>query len=397
MLGDKPLGAARFPPRDPRRCEAGCFATICSRRRRRRARCASPTSPTPAASTRAATAWASRPATSTTTAASTSTSPSFGPNQLFRNNCDGTFTDVSKASGTDDSGVERLGVVRRLRPRRLARPVRRQLSELQRRDATRRASAPSGGPTTARRTVYQPQPSRLYHNNRRRHVRRRHRQAPASRASSARRSASSTADFNGDGWIDIYVANDGQPNQLWINQRNGTFKNTALLSGAALSADGKAEAEHGRRRRRLRQRRRRRSVRHRLTGRGQRPVRQRRLRAVRGAERALGPRRRQPAVHRLRHRLVRLRQRRLAGHPDRQRRGADHRGAAPGQRSVSAAPAEAAVPQSRRRRGSRTSPRRAGAAFELSEVGRGAAFGDIDNDGDVDVRGRQQQRPRRGC
>ena len=41
----------------------------------------------------------------------------------------------------------------------------------------------------------------------------------------------STADFNGDGWIDIYVANDGKENQLWINQRNGTFKNTALLAG----------------------------------------------------------------------------------------------------------------------------------------------------------------------
>jgi hypothetical protein len=55
----------------------------------------------------------------------------------------------------------------------------------------------------------------------------------------------STADFNGDGWIDIYVANDGQPNQLWINQRNGTFKNTALLAGAALGADGQAKSSMG--------------------------------------------------------------------------------------------------------------------------------------------------------
>ena len=54
-----------------------------------------------------------------------------------------------------------------------------------------------------------------------------------------------TADFNGDGWIDIYVANDGHDNQLWINQRNGTFVNTALLSGAALTAEGKAEASMG--------------------------------------------------------------------------------------------------------------------------------------------------------
>src|ERR1700704_4822369 len=54
-----------------------------------------------------------------------------------------------------------------------------------------------------------------------------------------------TADFNRDGWIDIYVANDGRDNQLWINQRNGTFTNTALLSGAALTAEGRAEASMG--------------------------------------------------------------------------------------------------------------------------------------------------------
>jgi len=54
-----------------------------------------------------------------------------------------------------------------------------------------------------------------------------------------------TADFNEDGWPDIYVANDGDPNQLWINKKNGTFKNEALLAGAALNRDGKAEAGMG--------------------------------------------------------------------------------------------------------------------------------------------------------
>ena len=53
------------------------------------------------------------------------------------------------------------------------------------------------------------------------------------------------ADFNDDGWIDIYVANDGDPNQMWINQKNGTFKNEALLGGAAVNRDGKAEAGMG--------------------------------------------------------------------------------------------------------------------------------------------------------
>jgi hypothetical protein len=54
-----------------------------------------------------------------------------------------------------------------------------------------------------------------------------------------------TADFNDDGWIDIYVANDGDPNQLWINQKNGTFTNEALLAGAALNRNGQAEAGMG--------------------------------------------------------------------------------------------------------------------------------------------------------
>jgi hypothetical protein len=55
----------------------------------------------------------------------------------------------------------------------------------------------------------------------------------------------STADFDGDGWIDIYVGNDGQPNQLWINQKNGTFTDTAFLAGVAVSGSGNAEASMG--------------------------------------------------------------------------------------------------------------------------------------------------------
>ena len=55
----------------------------------------------------------------------------------------------------------------------------------------------------------------------------------------------STADFDGDGWIDIYVGNDGQPNQLWMNQRDGTFADKAFVSGAAVSGAGSAEASMG--------------------------------------------------------------------------------------------------------------------------------------------------------
>ena len=54
-----------------------------------------------------------------------------------------------------------------------------------------------------------------------------------------------TADFNNDGWIDIYVANDGDHNQLWTNQKNGTFINDALLAGCAVNRNGQAEAGMG--------------------------------------------------------------------------------------------------------------------------------------------------------
>ena len=54
-----------------------------------------------------------------------------------------------------------------------------------------------------------------------------------------------TADFNNDGWIDIYVANDGDQNQLWINQKNGKFINDALLAGCAVNRNGQAEAGMG--------------------------------------------------------------------------------------------------------------------------------------------------------
>jgi hypothetical protein len=52
-------------------------------------------------------------------------------------------------------------------------------------------------------------------------------------------------DFNGDGWPDVYVANDGEANQLWINQKNGTFKDMAFLDGVAVSGGGNAEASMG--------------------------------------------------------------------------------------------------------------------------------------------------------
>jgi hypothetical protein len=53
------------------------------------------------------------------------------------------------------------------------------------------------------------------------------------------------ADFDGDGWPDLFVANDGKPNRLWLNQKNMTFKEEAVLRGLAYNNMGQAQAGMG--------------------------------------------------------------------------------------------------------------------------------------------------------
>jgi enediyne biosynthesis protein E4 len=53
------------------------------------------------------------------------------------------------------------------------------------------------------------------------------------------------ADFNADGRPDVFVANDGTPNQLWMNQGGGTFADQALMNGVALDQDGSPKAGMG--------------------------------------------------------------------------------------------------------------------------------------------------------
>src|SRR5213078_1544440 len=55
----------------------------------------------------------------------------------------------------------------------------------------------------------------------------------------------STLDFDGDGWVDLYVADDSSPSALYRNNHDGTFTDIAVRAGCAYSQDGKAQAGMG--------------------------------------------------------------------------------------------------------------------------------------------------------
>ncbi len=167
-----------------------------------------------------------------------------GPNVLFVNNRDGTFTDVTGHSGVDDPGFSAsaafldydndgdldLFVTNYVRwsPE----------MELQ-------CRAPSGLLDYCKPTNYgAPASDTLYHNN-----------GDGTFTDVTETAGISAmfgyglgvvcADFDDNGWTDICVANDKTANQLWMNQGDGTFRDEALQGGVAYSGDGSAEAGMG--------------------------------------------------------------------------------------------------------------------------------------------------------
>ena len=92
--------------------------------------------------------------------------------------------------------------------------------------------------------AYRPVPDRLYRNDGNGHFTDVSEAAGISKADGAGLGVA-VGDYNGDGWLDLYVANDASANQLWINQHDGTFVDNGLLSGAAVNAAGNPEGSMG--------------------------------------------------------------------------------------------------------------------------------------------------------
>jgi enediyne biosynthesis protein E4 len=167
----------------------------------------------------------------------------FGHNVLYHNNGNGTFTDVTAQAGVDDPRWSASAAwVDYDRDGRLDLFVANYLDFTVK--GNRRCYAPTGERDYCTPKMYQPVPARLFR-NRGNGTFEDVTQASGIGAAVGPGLGVVCADFNGDGWPDIYVANDGAAAQLWVNQRDGTFKERGLLSGTAYNAEGAPQAGMG--------------------------------------------------------------------------------------------------------------------------------------------------------
>ena len=167
----------------------------------------------------------------------------FGPNQLLRNRGDGTFEDLTLAAGVDDP---RWSVAATFfdydRDGWLDLYVGNYV------DYTLATHTPcplaSGALTYCAPGAYRPVPDSLFRN--RGDGTFEDVSLPSGIGGEPGSSLGAVAaDFNGDRWLDLYVANDLMANRLWINRGDGAFADNALLAGVAVNREGQPEAGMG--------------------------------------------------------------------------------------------------------------------------------------------------------
>lgn len=169
----------------------------------------------------------------------------YGPNRLYRNNGDGTFADVTAVAGRglDDPRWSTSATFADYDSD----------GDLDLFVANYVDSAVQGGKTCFDPTgvrdycgplQFRPVPDRLFRNNGNGTFTDVSESSGISKADGPGLGVAG-ADFNGDGRLDFYVANDGMANQLWLNKGDGTFEDGALMAGVAYNNEGQPEGSMG--------------------------------------------------------------------------------------------------------------------------------------------------------
>ena len=167
----------------------------------------------------------------------------YGPNVLYRNNGDGTFTDVTRAAGVEDEHWSTSATWADFHGEGHL-----DLFVCNYVDFTvagnRRCTSPAGEPDYCTPKAYHPVPSRLFRNLGNGKFEDVSQKAgigdPHSKSLGV-----TVFDYDMDGFPDIFVANDTQPNKLYHNNKNGTFSEVGMSAGVAFGEDGVARGAMG--------------------------------------------------------------------------------------------------------------------------------------------------------
>lgn len=166
----------------------------------------------------------------------------YGVNVLYRNNGDGTFTDITKKAKLDAPGLWTAAVWFDYDSNGTLDLFVGHFAKFN--QTLERKCAYGGVRHYCHPVSYDPWPSRLYRNNGDGTF------TDVSTASGIGKHPGKTfgavaTDINNDGWLDLFVANDSEPNFLFLNQGDGTFKEIGFEADVAYNPDGVARSGMG--------------------------------------------------------------------------------------------------------------------------------------------------------